>query len=328
MNQITIYKDLYIDDSSDDYTFKGHVILKPTDTIKIDSVKAYIYLVIRGLMVGRKDKIKTIQIHGSKILLQNESWKIPFSFEMGNRHPDTYHGINANLSYSCEVLIDIDKDDLSKIDRSIYSKIKTFFTTDSSEQVSRHFNVSKSNFTYQVIETNADLQIQTNWMMTIIAGLIFFGGFLLLFPEINQGVVILGLMASALCSFLTKVLIELVFGQVSVKINDLDESIHCYLTKTRKLNLRDQKLYFKIIEEVEDNRGTTTTTRRSTLYFSSEKKISEFNDKAEVQFAYPTRSGLQTYKGSKVNVIWKMNLEGKYFGIPFIFNTNFRVVRN
>lgn len=43
MTPITIQKEIFIDDSRNDYTFTGYVILKSTNSVKIDKVKGFIF---------------------------------------------------------------------------------------------------------------------------------------------------------------------------------------------------------------------------------------------------------------------------------------------
>lgn len=278
-------------------------------------------------MASSKEKIKTIQIHGSKILVQNESWKLPFSFSLGHRRPDSYNGINVNFSYKCEILIDIHKDDLPKFERNLLSKIKTFITTDSSEKVSQYFNVSKSNFQYQVIESKFDLNLKTNWILAIGVGIIFLCVISYIFPNKDQGLILLSVIAAGLFIYLIKVLFEKAMGPVNLKIFNNQNFLQCQLTKSQKLNLSDLKLYYEVIEEVEDSRGTSSITRKSVIYQSLPKSISEFSNHTNIKFEYPNKLGLQTYDGSKVKLYWQMNLEGKYFFITFLYKGKFKVVR-
>lgn len=109
--------------------------------------------------------------------------------------------------------------------------------------------------------------------------------------------------------------------------NQEDEmSFLCAIFRTRKFSLINQNLYYEIIEEVIDKRGTSSTTYTEVIFKSEQITVSDSNKNPKIKFNYPELTGMQSMKINDVSIKWKMKLEGTtYFGIVLKYPSEFNV---
>ena len=163
MTNTTLIKDVFIDtEVSGSNTRTGYLMLQSTETIDINNIKGVIYFESRGRMSGRKNSVLAFNIHGHKRITRNEGYKIPFTFKLSDNKVDSYKGRNVSFSYNCEVQINVSDTDISKLDRSLFSRVKSFVTSDNSINESKYFNSESSNSVYQIVETTTDFDLGVN----------------------------------------------------------------------------------------------------------------------------------------------------------------------
>ncbi len=323
----TISKELFIEEVNSDNIRFGHLNITSTETIKVDSIQGCIFFEARGRMSSQKDKIQTFTIPNQSILLKNENYKIPFSFELTKTRPDTYQGINVNYTYDCEIRLNINESSLDKIERSIFTKLKSFVTADYSVKASKHFLVRKPNSEYRVVESKSNFDFRTNLIIAAFTAILFGGSYIFFIPKFEPSLLyaIIGFVSTGIMIFLVNHFVASLFGTVTLQTLRDEDSFRCKIRRHPKMNLTHQNLYYEIIEKVVDQRGTSSQTYHERIYISANKKLPDHKEISIFTFPYPDRVGLQSHEYKDMSIFWQMNLDGKYLGIPMRYKCIFNV---
>lgn len=328
MSKAVLEKEIVIESSSDNYDISGYLYVKSSETIDVDVIGGIVYFVARGRMASKEREHMSFRISNRKTLEANVSYKIPFSFELGNVKIGTYKGKNVDFTYRCEARIHVEDDDIGKVDRSFFSKVKSFVTSDDSLKASAYFYVEDTTSTYQVEEATRTLNFKTNIIISIIIAVLFAGIYLFLIPEYNIGYIALGLVILILILIVTKMYMNNALGDVTMETLPDEEAFLCTIKKTKSFNLANQYLYYKIIEKVVDDRGTSSSTYRSTLYTSEKKKLVNHREYAQLKFTYPTSRNWHSNELGigGVEIYWEMHLVGTtYLGFVLKYTSMFFV---
>ena len=328
MTKATLEKEIFIDKVNNGKIISGYLMIKSSETITLDKIKGVIFLETRGRMSSHKDEILSIQIQQNKIITENETYKIPFTFNSSNFEINSYVGKNVSFSYNLEIQIDVNNEDIKKMERSLFSKVMSFVTSDYSIITSEYFELENLNLKYQVVETKTDFTIQPNLIVSIIISLIFVSVYIYIIPEFIIWYIILGIASIILLLYLVTKYIENMLGAISMETLKDEDAFICKILKTRKFNLMNPYLYYEIIEEVVDNRGTSPSTYTETLYTSEKLKLQNFKSNPSLKFLFPKRNGLYSLEYSDVSIFWQMKLKGKYMGLTLSYKCIFKVGRH
>ncbi|PKH52667.1 hypothetical protein CXF68_19030 [Tenacibaculum sp. Bg11-29] len=327
MTKAIIEKEIFINEVVNDNNTSGYLTIKSYETITLDKIMGVIFLEARGRMSSYKDEVLSFKISDKKELIKNESSKIPFTFNSSNFEINSYNGKNVSFSYNLEIQIDVNDNDLERLEKNIFSQIKSFITSDYTIKISKYFKIENLNINYQVVETETDFNIQTNLIVGLFTLLIFGSTYAYLIPEFNPFYIILGIACTILLTYLITKYIGSSLGTISMKTLKDENAFICKILKTKKFNLIKPSLYYVIIEKVIDNRGTSSSTYTETIFTSEKKKLENFKSSPEIKFLYPNKNGLQSYEYKDASILWQMKLEGKYLGLMLKYKCTFRVER-
>ncbi len=313
--------------SLDNRTVTGHVSIIVSETITLDKITGYIVLESRGRVSARKENVLSFKISDQKKILKDELHEFPFSVEFFDNDIDSYKGKNVTFSYKCEAQVNVNEHDIGKLEKSIFSTIKSFITSNNSMTVSTYFLVEKPNAVYQIEEASLYFKLHFNLILPLLILPVIGGIALLLTPKHNWKIVIVSLALAALFIYAFFKIIENKLGRVSMKTTQEVDGFLCEIRKTRQFKLTKLKIYYNVIEKVIDNRGTSSTSYTEVLYKSPEQKLSNFKSRPQFTFNYPNKKGLQSTNYNDASILWQMNLVGYYFGLKLNYHCYFMVSR-
>lgn len=327
MTKAKIEKELFINEDSNDGSTSGYLRIKSSETVTLDYIKGIVFLEGRGRMSSFKDEVLSIEISNQKELIRNESYEMPFSFNSSDFDISSYAGKNVSFSYSFEVQMDVSDDDIRRVEKGIFSKVKSFVTSAHVIKDSKYFKVENKDSNYEVVEAETKFHLRSNTVVALLT-LLFVGCTIAyLMPEFNPWYIVLGVVSTILLAFLITKIIGSSLGVISMKTMKDEYGFICKLVKTRKFELVNPSLYYDVIERVVDNRGTSSSTSTASIYTSEKKKFDNFRSSPEVKFSYPKRHGLHSFKYKDASILWQMNLQGHYFGLTLKYQCTFTVKR-
>ena len=130
MTKAVIEKEIFINETIDNENTSGYLTIKSSETITLDKIIGVVYFEVRGRMSSHKDEILSFEIFNNKKLIKNEPYRIPFTFNSSDFETNSYNGKNVSFSYNFEVQIDVNDNDIERLEKSIFSKVKSFVTSD------------------------------------------------------------------------------------------------------------------------------------------------------------------------------------------------------
>ncbi len=307
---------------------EGYLILKSSETIRVDRILCDVSLEARGQMSSTKKRITSFVLSKNRTLTKDEEYRLPFTIEISEEDTNTFTGSNVSFTYKCTVDIDINEYDLDKIDRSLFSKVKSFVTSDDSIIVSKYFDVKEEECDYEVVNAKTELTLKQSHIFFII-GVLLVGLIFVFFSDFFKGFYLLiGLFVAILLAGLIRNYISDKVGLILINIYKKDHSFQCTLDKIKQVNLTNKHLYYEIIEQVIDDRGTRSSTHEDVIYTSSKKDLKHINSEDVIPFTYPKRKGLHSVKYGDASILWRMVLSGKsYLGLTIKYTCDFRVKR-
>ena len=325
MTKATLEKKLILNELTNINNASGYLILKSSETITLDTVRAVVFREARGLMAGVKDEVLSFDIISNKKLGKAESCEIPFSFNASGFGMNAYVGKNVSFSYSVEIQIDVGNEDVEKLKRSLFSKLKSFVTADYTIKISEYFKLGNISSRYQVVEEEVEFGIHLSWVLILLTVLFFGCIYFSIMQEFNSVYIFSGIALSVLIGYLILNYIEKSLGGISMKTINVSDGFVCKLMDTNKFNLLDTILYYEIIEKVIDNRGTSTSEYTEVIYSSPKRELTNIQSSPELKFLYPQRNGLHSCDYGYASLLWKMKLEGKYLGLRIKYSCIFNV---
>lgn len=326
MNKAALEKEIFFEKANNSKIITGYVILKSSETILIDRIKGIIFLEVRGRMSSSKEEVLALEIEQNRTLLKNEYNKISFSFDSSNFDINTYYGKNVNFAYIIEIQIDVNENDRHTIERNFLSKAKSLVTSDHSIKVAEYFDVKKIDQRYQVAEETIDFSTQFKIILTIVMAILFAIAYIAIVPNLSFWYVLMGFFSFFIIKSLTMQQVLKALDVVAMQtIKDHDGFI-CQIFNKSKLSLKNPSLYYEILEQVVDTRGTTSFTYNETLYTSEEHKISNFYMNPSFRFSFPQIEGLHSFKYNNASILWQMNLKGKIMGFNLKYTCTFHVL--
>jgi len=271
MSSSTLQAEVFITEINNGKPSTGYLELVSSEDLLIDAISADIHFEARGRMRGYKNDIVSFPvILQPKRLKANEETILPFTFILKDTI-ESYEGVNASLTYNCEVHIDVDKDDYNKLGLSFLSNIKSLITSNRTLRTIKEFYVNDHKNGYKVEDGTFDFNLKTNYGIPVIIGFIMFFAGVFFTPEFNIGFIIFGLAVLITITFLVNYYMKAALGSVTMKISDANEGFLCVVGKTKKFNLKDQTIYYEVVEKVTDRRGTKTSTHTEAVYTSGRK---------------------------------------------------------
>lgn len=316
---------IFFDESSDKNIKSGYVTITASESITVDEITAIVFLEKRGRMASEKIHVVSLNLESKKKLYREEAYKIPFSLSLPDDILESYKGVNVDFSYKLEIQVFVSEDDLDKLEQGIFSKFKSFITSDDSLRFSEYFDVKNKEGAYKVKTAKTILKLDGNNFIKFGVLLFVVLGFAFFIEELNLFYFLMGIASVIALVFITTNYIKNILGEVSMEIRDDDEVFLCKIKKTRNFNLTNQKCFYEIIERVIDDRGTTSSTYTERLYASEVKELRKFSRTSDLQFKYPDVAGLYSFNSNNAAVLWKMNVEGKFFGVKLNYQCDFLV---
>ncbi len=324
MSKGILKTEIFIDDLSNNNVRYGYVTVHCTDTIKLDSINGCVYFEVRGSLEGQKTMLTSFNICDEKIINKEEQYKFPFSFEIENE-TNTYIGKNVRFLYNCKVILEVNTNDVEKLERSLLSKVGSFlsgqFNASNLIGFSEYFEVEKLECDYKVIESKIDFNLKSNELIIFLLAILLGGIYLLFVPVITATTVCLGVLCVGfLTSFLMAIIKSYASKQfnISMKTFDKKDGFVCKLKKAHNYRLNHPVIYYEIIEKVIDRTGTTDSIYNEVIYTSEKKELLDFTDSATVEFEYPKEKGMYSTNYEDVSIYWQMKIEGDYFGGEYL----------
>jgi len=298
-----------------------------SDHVDIQSIVLVIVLVAHGKMSKKTREIARYEVLRNETFVKDKLHEIPFALTLKDTFRNSYVGKNVNFDYSCKVEIDVTDRDIEKIERSVFTKIKSFVTSDDTITGQRYFQLNRTNGSYKVVENSLGLDFQTHFVFAPLT-LIALAGLASYFFLRQNPVYIVSLVVffAALVGLFYEFLRRSA-GKASMQIVDNGDSFFVRLNRSSNFNLSNQKLYYNVYERVIDRRGTSSSTYRSKLYTSSHFDLSNYDNETAFEFLYPELENLESFDFDDATIYWQMNLSGKYYGIPLKFKSIFEVRR-
>ena len=311
MSSSTLQAEVFIDEENDGTISTGYLDIVSSEDILMDEITAKIYFEARGKMRGYKNTVISFPVITEPTLIKaGEENFIPFSFEIDDLI-ESYEGKNASFTYTCEVMMHVDDSDFKKLGLNFLATVKSFVTSDKRLRAQKQFEVSNYYHTYNVKEGKYDFKLKLNYKLPIIIAVILFLIYIILLPEFNLTFAILGVVLLIVITYVIHMYLEDAFGRLVMELADEDEeNFRCTIEKTRKFNLEEQHVYYEVIEEVVDNRGTKSSTNRQRLYASFRKELTKFKKNTAFTFPYPSNLSYATMEVKDVKIFWRMCVTG------------------
>lgn len=331
MTKTALEQKIVIDhDVSDSKIITGYIGIKSSETITLDRIDGMIIFEARGRMRSYKKELLTLQIANTKTLSANQTHQIPFTFDSSSFESDSYNGKNVTFSYKIETQITINSNDVEKLDRSIFSKVKSFVTNDFTHTIkdSEYFNISNLGNTYIIEEAKTDFIIEPNFFVVILALATVVGAYLYFIRDFNLLYLLLATVSFGLIVYLSTNFIAKTLGAISMQTLKNKAGFVCKISKTRRFNLIAPYIHYEIAEKVVDKRGTSTSIYTETLYVSEKKKVPDFYSDPNLIFSFPERKGLQSASCRDAAIVWTMHIKGKYMGLKVNYKAVFKVLAN
>lgn len=328
MTKTAFIQDFSIESVSTTNTVTGYCTINSTETIHTEGITGMIHFQVRGRMASQKEHIVTLELANDMVLNSNETYTFPFSFTLPKESIASYTGKNVSFTYCCDIIIAITKNDSNLVDRNVFAKIKAIVTSKNEIKTTHYFDLVNNNTAYEVLEIKETFFLQTNLLISLIFILIFGAIYSYYIPEFNTLYIILGVVLIFLLVFVANQFIKGALGKVSLETLQNDDGFYCKIYKTKKFNLSNQTLYYEIIEEVTDSRGSTTATYKETIFTSPKRPLTDFRETSTVQFDYPENKNLQSVNYKEVSIFWRVVLEGNYYGTKMKYSRVFKVLKN
>ena len=329
MSSSTLQAEVFITEINNGKASTGYLELISSEDLLIDAITADIHFEARGRMRGSKNTLTSFPVIVQPTQLKaHEETILPFTFIL-NDTVESYEGKNASFTYNCEVSIAVDKDDYNKLGLSFLSNIKSLITSNRTLRTIKKFDVSDLRNGYRVEEGTFDFKLTPNYLISGVIALLLFLIYLLFMPEFNGMYIILGIATIIVISIVIHSYLKTTLGKVTMELSDADNGFLCIVGKTKKFNLKDQTIYYEIIEKVTDRRGTKTSTHREAVYTSGRKAMNNFKKNSEFKFPYTENPYYKSMEIQDVSILWRMMITGtSNLGLKLKYTCQFDVYRN
>ncbi|WP_299617486.1 hypothetical protein [uncultured Tenacibaculum sp.] len=299
------------------HTYNAILTIQPEEELVIDHIDGIVYLEARGRMSSVKKPLVNFKIENRKVLAKNEIFEIPFSFTLSEDYIESYDGKNVSISYNCEAKIFVNKEDLEKLDRGVFTRMKSFFTSDYSTKISGYFTKIDEG-KYKISEHHSELKLAFNFksllFTALVIGSIYIAAMLGLKFDFHGGHIFLLIITTVITNYFLFQIKKKQIGDISLTTSNRENEFVCYVKPARNFSLHKAKMYYQIVEKVVDNRGTSSTTYRETIYKSSIKPV-KGKGSSEIEFEYPFLKNLATMEFDDSSIYWEIVINGMHNGI-------------
>jgi len=333
MSGIKFEKNIVLDEEISPHIKTGTLFIRCSENVNVSSISIVIGFSARGKMSSQSKRLAAYEICRNETFVTGMVHEIPFSIPLDASYRDSYLGKSVNFSYYCQVEIDVIDQDIAKIDRGAFEKIKSFITSDDTIKGTRSFDLDRGKSRYEVVQKTSHFKLETN-IYLIAIGIIGVGGLSTLVAlTFSPWLFIPGYVITVLFLFLPQELLSTKLGNVAMVTTGNENTFYCKIIKKGTFNLTNQKLHYRVIEEVVDRRGTSSKTYTSNLYVSKEHNLDDRNkeilqsSESSFEFYYPEQAGLESYHFNDARVFWEMYLSGNFFGLPLEYSAVFNVKR-
>lgn len=328
MSKIKLEKNIVLDEESPADKKTGTFYLRCSDHVDVKSITLVVSLVAHGKMSKETKKIVRFRIAENETFVKEKLHEIPFAIPLSNAYRNSYQGKNVNFDYSCKVELDVTDRDIEKIERSVFTKIKSLVTSDDTITGQRYFALNRINGRYEALEKKSlvlDFHSNLAIVPVILMAAIAFAA--VIFFSQPSSIVLPGVVLALLIFGLVYQFLKMSSRQVFMDIVPTGDAFLVRLYRSNSFNWSDQKLYYTVQEKVVDKRGTSSRTYHSNLYTSLHYDLSSYDNEREFEFLYPDILDLESFSFDNASISWHVILAGKYYGIPLKFRSVFWVKR-
>lgn len=313
---------IIINEKNEDNRFSGILTIHSPIEINLEKIQAFILFEGRGRMSSFKKNLQSFNIPCERKISENQTYEIPFSFTLSDIPTPSYRGKNVSLTYKLEFKIMIA--DIDKFDRSIFSTVKSFITSDNSVKVSQYIVPNLNNTEYNIVNKQHEFHLTPSiatWVKSsVLSAIIYFA----LLATLGFSIDFFHLLLIAVGAFIFSQLInsykKSVIGNISLRAYKNDtNSFNCEITKSSGFKLSNKKIYYQIVEKVVDDRGTSSSTYKEIIYSSPFKRLSKLK-KQEINFEFPIRKELASLEYDDVTIFWEVIIEGEFSGFTEKFS--------
>lgn len=301
--------------------------ISSTETIRVDNILGYVLIEIRGQLSSVKKQISSFRVGGQTTLIKNVISEFPFSFVINNTDLYSYSGKNVDITYKCEIKMNVNQNDLGLLDRSVFKRIKSHITSDFSVSGTQYFEYKNKSNRYDVVSIKSDFNFTKDKIVMLmilvsVAALYYF-----LFRSLNIIYGVSVILTFLSLNYLSQNYIKKKLGNVNMILMNEEDGFKCIIGSLDKTKLKDVIIGYKILERVVDDRGTSPSICLETIYTSKIQELNEVKDNYKLEFKYPSRSGLHTLNYKDIDIYWEMIIKGKSsWGFERRLTCEFKVV--
>ena len=107
-----------------------------------------------------------------------------------------------------------------------------------------------------------------------------------------------------------------------------DDEFSCTLYVPFSFNMRNSKIYYQVIEQVIDSRGSNSSTHKEVLFESKSHDVYMQKNAQQIVFNFPNQFILPSVSIGDAAIQWKMFITGKKNGSTYKFSSDFKVKNN
>lgn len=308
-------------------TYTGVLRIQSEENLTIDTIIGNVILEARGRMSSYRNNLLPFIITKKQTIQKNQVYEFPFSFEL-DYVIDSYKGKNVSFQYKCEAEIHVNEDDLKKLDRSFFTKIGAFLTSDNSIKIASYFDKRNENKQYKITQQSEKLKLKPS-LITIVLSVLFIG---LTYLSIIKLAEVPYHFSHIFLVLFTIIGVNMILHKSKAKkigglFVDIIPNEHGFTSKinTRKpLGLTNPKLHYRVIEKVVDDRGTSTSTYNEQIFKSPVHRLSKTRSQS-IDFEFPSIKNVHTLTHGDVSFYWELVLEGEASGISETLICKFEV---
>lgn len=310
-----------LDDAAEgQYTHSGILQISPNENIDIEQIQGKLFRRVKGKMASQNELVDTFTVSTKyQQLLKNETYEFPFKViqpsEVG-----TYKGKNVHIFFELEFAVELEKDSFKRLDKNIFKSIKSFVTGSTNYKYSKNIILRKTpNYDIQKSDGYLELEDQTTLIVVFFSGffiiswLIIFGLLQLNTLDLWMHIMIGGVIVSLVVGYLSQIaFLNAFLGRFDVNISKKDDkSLTCIVHSTGNWRyIKAAKTYYKVVEEVIDDRGTTSYTYTETIYVSDNIDMLIQNSPEEIVHQLPRPNSVPPVVSIRnVSVKWIIVLE-------------------
>lgn len=311
----------------------GILQIIPNEHIGVEQIQGELRQKVKGKMAGQNELVDNFTVSTQyQQLPPNETYEFPFKIIQPSK-AGTYKGTNVHIFYELEFAVELEKDSYKRLDKSLVKSIKSLVTRSTDYKYSKPITLRKaSNYDIPKGQGLLELGEKDTFVMVFFSGLfvmlwfILFGLLRLNTMESWLEVMIIGVVVSAVIGYLSQVaFFRIVLGIFDVDIVKKDgENFTSIIHSTGNWRyVQAAKTYYKVIEEVVDDRGTTSYTYAEKIYVSDNMEMLLQNSQEEIVHPLPRPNSVPPVVSiHNVSVKWIIVLD-----LTTIMNLNLKYER-